>query len=329
MKKIITPLLLIFSLISQAQDNVAIVIHGGAGNITPKNLSPELQKRYKASLKKAVSIGYKILETGGTSEEAVVATIKYLEDDTLFNAGRGAVFTNEGKNELDASIMSGKDKNAGAVAGVSRIKSPIEAAALVKNKSKHVMMAREGAEKYAQQNGLEMVDSNYFYIESRMKVLKRIKKREKEKASGNIDRSGMFEKHGTVGCVALDKYGNITAGTSTGGMTNKRFGRIGDSPIIGAGTYADNNTCGISCTGHGEYFIRNVVAYDVAALMEYGNKSIEEASKYVIHKKLVKLGGDGGLIGIDKNGNIVAQFNTSGMFRAWKKQNSSSIVKIF
>ena len=314
------------ALSSISQNKFALVIHGGAGNITQENISEAKQKQYVTSLEKALSIGYSILKKGGTSEEAVIATIQYMEEDTLFNAGRGAVFTHNETNELDASIMSGNDKNAGAVAGVSRIKSPIEAAALVKNKSKHVMLSGKGAEKFAKNNNLEMVAPTYFETISRKKTLQNVKRKN---ASGQRDLKGQFEKHGTVGCVALDQKGNITAGTSTGGMTNKQYGRIGDSPIIGAGTYADNSTCGVSCTGHGEYFIRNVIAFDIAAQLEYGNKSLTEATQHTIHKKLAQTKGTGGIIAIDKDGNISIEFNTKGMFRAYQKEGEQPKVGLF
>ena len=232
----------------------------------------------------------------------------------MFNAGKGAVFTHNGHNELDASIMQGWDLNAGAVAGVGDIKNPISAAIKVMTESEHVMLCGKGASEFARTQGLEIVDSSYFYTENRWEGLQRALK---------------AEKHGTVGCVALDKFGNLAAGTSTGGMTNKKYNRIGDSPIIGAGTYANNNTCAVSATGHGEFFIRYTVAHDISALMEYKNMSLQDAAKLVINKKLVEAGGVGGIIAVDKNGNITMEFNTNMMFRAYAKSNGEKFIGIF
>lgn len=306
---------------NNSSENFAIVIHGGAGTILKKNMSPELEAQYKAKLEEAVKTGYEILRKGGSSIEAVEKTITILEDSPLFNAGKGAVFTNQGKNELDASIMDGKTLKAGAIAGVTTVKNPISLARVVLEKSEHVLLAREGAEFFAKENGLEIVNPAYFYTENRYQSL--LKAQEKEKIEMDHTNGASFydpytkdNKFGTVGCVALDKKGNLAAGTSTGGMTNKKWGRIGDTPIIGAGTYANNNTCGVSTTGWGEYFIRNVVAYDISALMEYKGLSLATAAKEVIQNKLTKLGGDGGIIALDKNGNIVTEFNTTGMYRA-------------
>ncbi|CAM4174002.1 MULTISPECIES: isoaspartyl peptidase/L-asparaginase family protein [Flavobacterium] len=316
------------------QQEIAIVIHGGAGTILKKNMSPELEEEYKLVLEKAVREGYTILKNGGTSIDAVEKTINILEDSPLFNAGKGAVFTNEGKNELDASIMDGKTLKAGAVAGVTTVKNPIDLARAVMEKSEHVMLAREGAEYFASKNGIEIVDPSYFYVEKRYNSL--LKAKEKEAIELDHDSKASFydpdikdAKFGTVGCVALDKDGNITAGTSTGGMTNKKWGRIGDSPVIGAGTYANNKTCGISATGWGEFFIRNVVAYDISAMMEYKNISLEEASKEVIQNKLTKLGGTGGIIALDAKGNIVMEFNTAGMYRASIDKDEKLTIAIY
>lgn len=313
----------------------AIAIHGGAGTILKENMTPELEAAYTAKLKEAVTVGYTILKNGGSSLDAVEKTINVLEDSPLFNAGKGAVFTNEGKNELDASIMEGKTLNAGAVAGVTNVKNPINLARAVMEKSEHVMFAREGAEVFAQQNGIETVDPSYFYTESRMKALERAKQREAveldhdDAQTSNYDSFIKDSKFGTVGCVALDKEGNLAAGTSTGGMTNKRWGRVGDSPIIGAGTYANNKTCAVSSTGWGEYFIRGVVAYDIAAMMEYKQVSLNEAAKEVIQNKLTALGGDGGIIAIDNKGNIAMEFNTAGMYRASVDVNGNVNVAIY
>lgn len=316
------------------QQEIAIVIHGGAGTILKKNMSPELEEEYKLVLEKAVREGYTILKNGGTSIDAVEKTINILEDSPLFNAGKGAVFTNEGKNELDASIMDGKTLKAGAVAGVTTVKNPIDLARAVMEKSEHVMLAREGAEYFASKNGIEIVDPSYFYVEKRYNSLLKAKKKEAieldhDSKASFYDPDIKDAKFGTVGCVALDKDGNITAGTSTGGMTNKKWGRIGDSPVIGAGTYANNRTCGISATGWGEFFIRNVVAYDISAMMEYKNISLEEASKEVIQNKLTKLGGTGGIIALDAKGNIVMEFNTAGMYRASIDKDEKLTIAIY
>ena len=290
---------------------IAIVVHGGAGTILKKNMSNEKEKSYKSKLEEAIRTGYQVLKNGGTSLDAVEQTIMILEDSPLFNAGKGAVFTHDKRNELDASIMEGSDLKAGAVAGVTHIKNPIRAARAVMEKSEHVLLAREGAEQFAILHKLDTVNPTYFFTEKRARSLERAIKE---------------EKFGTVGCVALDQNGNIAAGTSTGGMTNKRWGRIGDSPIIGAGTYANNKTCGGSSTGWGEYFIRGVVAHDISAMMEYGGKSLKESANHVIHHKLTELGGSGGIIALDQKGNIVMEFNTEGMYRGYMNEDSLSIL---
>ncbi len=284
----------------------AIVIHGGAGTILKENMTDSLEAIYKQALNEALDIGEKILAQGGSSIEAVEKTINYLEDHPLFNAGKGAVFTHDGKNELDASIMVGNDLNAGAVGGVGTVKNPISLARAIMEKSEHVMLIGKGAEEFAAINELTIVDSSYFYTEQRYQSLLKALARDNK-------------KYGTVGCVALDVNGDIVAGTSTGGMTNKRFNRVGDVPIIGAGTYANNKTCGVSCTGHGEFFIRYTVAHDVSALMEYGGLSLAEATKKVVQEKLVQAGGSGGLIAIDNMGNISMEFNSKGMYRGYAK----------
>lgn len=306
---------------------VALVIHGGAGNIYKKHITDSLEAEYRKKLEEALNIGYKILNDGGESIDAVKAVINQLEDSPLFNAGKGAVFTNDGTNEMDASIMDGNSLNAGAVAGVKHIKNPIDAAIEVMNNSPHVMMSGEGAELFAESKGVELVDAKYFYTEKRYKQLQRAKEREEQQGYKLLKDSPY--KFGTVGAVAMDKNGNIVAGTSTGGMTNKRYGRIGDAPIIGAGTYANNKTCGISATGHGEYFIRSVVAHDISALMEYKGLSVQDAADEVIHKKLLELGGEGGVIGLDAKGNIMMSFNSNGMFRGYIKQDGQAKVLIF
>ncbi|MCQ0111386.1 beta-aspartyl-peptidase (threonine type) [Zhouia amylolytica] len=315
-------------------ENFGIVIHGGAGTILKKNMSDELEAQYKQKLEEAIRTGYAILEKGGSSLDAIEKTINIMENSPLFNAGKGAVFTNEGKNELDASIMDGNTLNAGAVAGVTTVKNPINLARAVMEKSEHVMFAREGAESFAKEQNIELVDPSYFYTESRMKSLERAKEREQieldhDDKSAFYDPSIKDSKFGTVGCVALDKNGNLAAGTSTGGMTNKKWGRVGDSPIIGAGTYANNNTCAVSSTGWGEYFIRGMVAYDISAMMEYKNSSLQEASSEVIQKKLVELGGTGGIIAIDHQGNVAMEFNTAGMYRASMNNDGELYIGIY
>ncbi|WP_299005101.1 isoaspartyl peptidase/L-asparaginase family protein [uncultured Tenacibaculum sp.] len=313
----------------------AIIIHGGAGTILKKNMTPEKEAAYKAKLEEAVRTGYEILKNGGSSGDAVVKTIQVMEESPLFNAGKGAVFTHEETNELDASFMDGKTLNAGAVAGVKDIKSPIEAARTVITNSDHVMLSGAGASQFAKEQGLEIVDPSYFYTENRFKSLQRIKDKQKTELDHDDKKAAFYDadiknsKYGTVGCVALDKDGNITAGTSTGGMTNKRWGRIGDSPIIGSGTYANNKTCGVSSTGWGEYFIRTQVAYDISAQMEYQQKTLKEATKDVIQNKLTKLGGTGGVVALDKNGNMSFEFNTAGMYRASMNDKGDLVVKIY
>ena len=293
----------------------AIALHGGAGAMSPENYTPEQIQQYEAELTAALGVGEEILKSGGTSLDAVEKVVRYLEDCPLFNAGRGAVYTNDGKNELDAAIMSGADLQAGAVAGVGDIKNPISAARMVMEKSEHVLMVGKGASLFASQNGAEVVDSSYFYTERSFRALQRALERDK--------------KMGTVGCVALDKHGNLAAATSTGGMTNKQYGRVGDVPIIGAGTYANNSTCAVSATGHGEYFIRYTVAHDISALMEYKGLSLAQAADEVIHKKLEEVDGRGGIISVDKWGNVHLSFNTSGMFRAFATSGGDRGVHIF
>lgn len=312
----------IVTLSVQAQQKYVMVIHGGAGTILKKNMSPEKEAAYKAALTQALQKGYEQIQTGKSSLDAVEAAIHVLEDSPLFNAGKGAVFTHDGRNEMDAAIMDGKTQTAGAVAGVTVIRNPISAARAVMEKSEHVMMVGPGAEAFAKQAGLTIVDPKYFYTEERWQGLENAIKEDSVKAVldhgnkksmklGTLNRDYKF---GTVGAVALDKMGNLAAGTSTGGMTNKRFGRVGDSPIIGAGTYANNATAGISCTGWGEFYIRNVVAHDISAMMEYKKMSVADASRAAL-EKVGKMGGDGGLIAMDRKGNVAMPFNTEGMYR--------------
>ena len=302
----------------QKQDSfpLTLVIHGGAGTITKSNMTPEREAGYRKALKAALDTGYAVLEQGGTSTEAVIAAIVLLEDSPLFNAGKGAVFSYAGKNELDASIMDGSTLKAGAVAGVTTIRNPIRAAFAVMSQSEHVMLAGRGAEQFAADRGLEIVDPSYFVDSARYQNYLERRKAEKSKDVGGTQPDNE-KKFGTVGAVALDKYGNIAAGTSTGGMSDKRYGRVGDSPIIGAGTYAKNSTCGVSATGWGEFFIRLAVAHDISAMMEYGQLSLTEAADSVIMKKLPALGGDGGIVALDRAGNISMTFNTEGMYRGY------------
>lgn len=303
---------------SDSLPSFGIVIHGGAGTILKENMSDSLEQAYKAKLEEAIRTGHEILANGGTAIEAVQRTINVMENSPLFNSAKGAVFTNEGKNELDASIMDGETQNAGAVAGVTNVKNPINLAYEVMVNSDHVLLSGKGAEQFAKEQGLEIVDPSYFYTEKRYKAMERAREREKEENNKTAfyDPYIKDEKFGTVGCAALDKHGNLAAGTSTGGMSNKKYNRIGDSPIIGAGTYANNKTCAVSSTGWGEYFIRGVVAYDISAMMEYKGLSLQEAASEVIQKKLPALGGDGGIIAIDNEGNVAMEFNTAGMYRA-------------
>ncbi|MBO0934868.1 isoaspartyl peptidase/L-asparaginase [Fibrella sp. HMF5036] len=363
--------LLVAQLPAQAQDDyskkMTLVIHGGAGNITRQNLSVEKEKAYKATLATALQTGFAILKKGGTSLDVVEATIRVLEDSPLFNAGRGAVFTHDGRHELDASIMDGSTLQAGAVAGVTGIRNPICTARRVLEKTEHVLLMGQGAEAFAHEQGMELVDPAYFYTETRWQALQLAIS--DEKAGRNLTKSGakpklqpapllpaklakhkatktswapdpavwatdplIFDegkKYGTVGCVALDQWGNLAAGTSTGGTTNKRYGRVSDSAIIGAGTYANNATCAVSATGQGEAFIRSVAGHDISALMEYKGLSVQEAADEVVLNKLAARGGEGGVIALDRSGNIAMPFTTEGMYRAYIRADGSSEVLIF
>ncbi len=294
---------------------VAIAIHGGAGTITRANMTPETEAAYEQALETALRAGHAVLESGGSSLDAVVAAIQSMEADPLFNAGVGAVLTEEGIAELDASIMSGADRDAGAVAGVRTVQSPIALARAVMEQSPHVMMASSGAEAFALSLGIPVVDNAMFVTPNRKQALDRALERRNRTGALPDSFSVGAERMGTVGAVALDRMGNLAAGTSTGGMTAKQFGRVGDAPIIGAGTYADNETAAISATGHGEYFIRGVVAYDVASMMRYTGLSLSESANAVIHGRLTDLGGTGGIIAMDREGNVSMPFNTSGMYR--------------
>lgn len=326
----------------------AIVIHGGAGTIQKKNMTPELEQQYSQKLTEAVEAGHKILANGGSAMDAVEVSIRIMEDSPLFNSGKGAVFTHDGINSLDASFMDGKTLDAGAIAGVTTVKNPISLARKVMTQSEHVLLSGDGADQFAQSlndENIEIVDNKYFFTDRRYQSLQKVLEREKSENQKQAtlklnDKKSIVEleledpffkdqKYGTVGCVALDKNGNIAAGTSTGGMTNKKYGRIGDSPIIGSGTYANNTTCGVSSTGHGEYFIRAQVAYDISALMEYGGMTLEQATEEVIQKKLVELGGTGGIVALDHLGNISMEFNTAGMYRAYKTDQNETVVGMY
>jgi len=312
---------------------LGFVIHGGAGVITKGSMTPEREKEYRAKLEEALTAGYKALQSGKSSLDAVEIAIRIMEDSPLFNAGKGAVFNHDGKNELDSSIMDGKTLAAGAVAGLHHIKNPISLARLVMEKSPHVMMVGDGAEKFAVEQGIPLVDEKYFFTQSRWDALQKVLKEEKEKAAGKKVSSNYAElpynKFGTVGAVALDKDGNLAAGTSTGGMTNKKYGRVGDSPIIGAGTYADNNSCAVSGTGWGEFFIRLGVARDICSLVEYKDMPLQQAADLVIHKKLQDAGGDGGIIAMDRFGHIAISFNDEGMYRAYIDADGKPVVEIY
>lgn len=317
---------------------VAIVIHGGAGTILPENMTAETEQQYRDALTEALQTGHDVLTAGGSSMDAVVETLVVLEDSPLFNAGKGAVFTSEGTVELDASIMDGATRNAGALTGVTNVRNPIRLARSILDNSRHVMMSGAGAETFALEQGFEETPNEYFYTERRREALRRAQSAE-EAPTGDAGDAMEFkddprsrpDKFGTVGAVALDRDGNIAAGTSTGGMTNKRFGRVGDSPIIGAGTYAHNETCGVSATGHGEYFIRGVVAHDIAARMRYGGMSVQEAASAVVMDELPAIGegGTGGVIALDAEGNIAMPFNTPGMYRGYVDTEGNLVVQIY
>ena len=315
MKKYLCLLIILLSSCNNNDENkIAIVIHGGAGIILKEDISKSKEDSIINKLNEAVSRGWGLLKDGESSELAVIETIKILEDSPLFNAGKGSVFNSDGKVENDASIMRGNDLNAGASSGTSNVKNPITLAADVMNHSEHVFLSGKGAEKFAKERNLEIVENEYFHTEFRFNQL--LDKKEEK-------------KYGTVGCVAIDIDGNIVAGTSTGGTTNKKWGRIGDSPIIGAGTYANNNTCGISSTGSGEYFIRTVAAYQVSSLLENRNYDLTKAMSKVIYEKIGEIGGDGGMIGIDKNSNISMEFNTPGMYRAYVNKKGKKEILLY
>ncbi len=303
---------------------ISIAVHGGAGTILRSKMTEEKEVQYKTALEVSLKAGYKILTEGGTSLDAVTAAVTELENCPLFNAGKGSVFTYNGEHEMDASIMRGDNLAAGAITAVKNIKNPVVAARAIMEKSEHVLLSGAGAEEFARLHQLAFENDAYFFDQFRYDQWQLAKKEGVVQLDHSDDK-----KFGTVGAVAIDKYNNLSAATSTGGMTNKRFNRIGDSPIIGAGTYANNNTCAISCTGHGEFFIRAVVAYDISCLMEYGGLSLQEACRKVVNDKLVKFGGEGGLVAIDSKGNICMPFNSEGMYRGSYSEQSGLFTAIY
>jgi beta-aspartyl-peptidase (threonine type) len=312
--------------------NYSIAIHGGAGTILPEDMTPELEAVYKAALQEAVSAGAKLLDKGESAEAAVIAATISLEDNPLFNAGRGSVFTNTGAHEMDASIMLGHNLDAGAVTGVSNVKNPIKLAAQIMHNSDHVFLSGHGAELFALQQGLPLAPPEYFYSPFRHEQWKAVRDTETYALDHNVKTTSALlkdKKFGTVGAVALDQRGNLAAATSTGGMTNKKYNRIGDTPIIGSGCYANNKTCAISSTGHGELFIRAVAAYDVSCLMEYKGLTLQQAMYVVVMEKLVAIGGEGGMIGVDAAGEVCMLFNSKGMYRASKTAQSELFIGIY
>jgi len=307
-------------------NNFAIAIHGGAGTLVKGLMTEALESQYKRTLKTALETGYRALEQGGSALDVAEMAVKSLEDSPLFNAGKGAVFTAEGTHEMDASIMDGRTLNAGAVSLVTGIKNPVALARDVMEKSNHVFLAGEGALQFAKTNGYEIESPEYFYDELRYQQWQEIKGSEGFQLDHSVKKDSKF---GTVGAVVCDKYGNIAAATSTGGMTNKKWGRVGDSPMVGAGVYANNKTCAVSCTGSGEFFIRGVVAYDVSCLIEHKGLSLKEAANEVIYNRILKINGDGGLIAVDSKGNIAMPFNTEGMYRACKSASGIEEISIY
>jgi len=329
MKKVFLLMILFGGLAMASEQQIAIVIHGGAGTIKRENLNAEQEQAIKQVLQAALDAGYAVLEQGGDSTQGIIAAIQVMENSPHFNAGKGAVYTKPGKHELDASIMRGNDLEAGAVAGVSFTKNPILAAEQVMLNSPHVMLAGSGADTFSKLKGLEQVDNSYFDTEARYKAWQEVNVKTKAKQADQASHQDVLDvefKLGTVGAVAVDKNGDLAAGTSTGGMTYKAWGRVGDSPIIGAGTYADNRSCGISATGHGEFFIRYAVAHDICARVRYQNKSLQQAADEVIMSELKAVGGSGGIIGMDPEGNPVMVFNTAGMYRGYKIPTASKVA---
>ena len=311
---------------------LSIAIHGGAGTILKEDMTPELEQAYTQALQDALNVGYAVLEQGGTAVNAVKASVVLLEDNLLFNAGRGSVFTKKGVQEMDAAIMDGSAMNAGAVAGLRNIRNPIELAMEVMHNSNHVFLSGEGAVDFALKQGVKLEPDEYFFSQFRYDQWKAVRDSDGytlDHTNQQVESLMKNKKFGTVGATACDVHGNIAAATSTGGMTNKKYGRIGDTPMIGAGTYANNQTCAISCTGHGEPFICAVAAHDVSCLMEYKNLSLSEAMNVVVHDKLIKLQGEGGMIGVDAKGNHAMVFNSAGMYRGVKNQNGLNEVAIY
>jgi len=309
---------------------ISLAIHGGAGTILREEMTPELEKTYLAGLQDALDAGYKLLQDGGSAVDAVKLAVTILENNSLFNAGRGSVFTKTGSHEMDAAIMDGKDLSAGAVAGVKNIRNPVELAEKVMRNSNHVFLSGTGANDFALQQGIATEPDEYFFSQFRHDQWQQMKETDDYALDHSTQDSVLKEKKfGTVGAVACDKDGNIAAATSTGGMTNKNFGRIGDTPVIGAGTYANNKTCAISCTGHGEPFIKAVAAYDVSCLVEYKGLSLQDAMDEVVNKKLVAIEGEGGMIGVDAAGNVAMLFNSAGMYRGAKSSDGLDVVKIY
>ena len=310
----------------------ALAIHGGAGTILKSNMTPELQEAYESALSEALLAGYAILENNGSSTEAVTIATKFLENNILFNAGKGSVFTRKGTHEMDASVMEGSELRAGAVAGVQNIRNPIELAVEVMNNSQHVFLSGEGANDFALERGIAVEPESYFFSQFRYKQWQTARDSEHyslDHSNAKLEDLMRDKKFGTVGAVALDQHGNLAAATSTGGMSNKNYGRIGDTPMIGIVNYANNSTCAISCTGHGELFIRAVAAYDVSALMEYRNLTLDQAMNEVVMVKLKNIGGEGGMIGIDASGNLSMIFNSEGMYRAMKHSGGKQEISIF
>ncbi len=309
-----------------------IAIHGGAGTILKEDMTPELESAYQEGLQQALDISYAVLEEGGSAINAVKAALVLLEDNVLFNAGKGSVFTKKGVQEMDAAIMDGSDLSAGAVAGIRNIRNPIELAMEVMRNSNHVFLSGKGANDFAIKQGVKLEPDEYFFSQFRYDQWKAIRDSDNyslDHTHHHLEELLRDKKFGTVGAVACDNKGNLAAATSTGGMTNKKYGRIGDSPMIGSGTYANNQTCAISCTGHGEMFIRCVAAYDVSCLMEYKNMGLQEAMDIVVNQKLVKMAGEGGMIGVDAKGNIALVFNSAGMYRGVKNNKGIDLVSIF
>ncbi len=312
-------------------ENIALAVHGGAGTILRENLSPEMEAACRAGLETALRAGWARLQSGASAVDAVEAAVRVLEDDPLFNAGRGAVFTSDGRNEMDAALMDGRTRSAGAVAGAQTARNPVTLARAVMERTPFVLVSGAGADALASELGLETVPPSYFWTEARWAQL--LKQREREAADGGANGITMSlsedNKWGTVGAVARDTSGALAAATSTGGMTNKRYGRIGDSPLIGAGTWADNATCAVSATGHGEYFIRNAVAHDIAARIAYGGQTVQEAANIMVNGALVEVGGDGGVIALDAHGRAALPFNSAGMYRGWITKDGAVSVAIY